>query len=121
MRSLFICLPLQSLAASSRVNTIKTKTVRPIAPCQPSTPVFFFGILKLILNRYWKDANFAAVDAIRLVAEKNKLTLAEISFRWLTHHSSLKRERGDAIVIGVSSATQLKSNLIDLDKGPLRE
>ena len=83
--------------------------------------LFFFGILIIISNRYWKDANFAAVNAIRLVAEKNRLALAEISFRWLTHHSFLKRERGDAIVIGVSSATQLKSNLIDLDKGPLRE
>ena len=31
---------------------------------------FAFGILIMISNRYWKDANFAAVDAIRLVAEK---------------------------------------------------
>ena len=45
--------------------------------------------------------------------------MAEIALRWISHHSMLKREHGDAIIIGASKVEQLQSNLDDLDKGPL--
>jgi len=72
-------------------------------------------------QRYWKDEYFQALELIRPVAEKHGLTLAEISLRWMTHHSLLKREHGDAILIGASSLKQLRQNLVDLEKGPLPE
>lgn len=37
------------------------------------------------------------------------------------HHSQLKGEHRDAVIIGASSAKQLESNLVDLEKGPLLE
>jgi len=74
---------------------------------------------KMYRQRYWNDEYFKALELIKPVAEKNRLTLAEISLRWMTHHSLLKREHGDAILIGASSVKQLQQNLIDLDKGPL--
>lgn len=37
----------------------------------------------------------------------------------MTHHSLLKRENGDAIIIGASSTKHLEENLADLEKGPL--
>jgi len=74
---------------------------------------------KLYRQRYWHDAYFKALESIKPVAEKQGLTLAEISLRWITHHSMLKQEHGDAVLIGASSVNQLKHNLIDLDKGPL--
>jgi len=76
---------------------------------------------KTYRQRYWKDDYFKALELIRPLAEKHGLTLAEISLRWLTHHSLLKREMGDAILIGASSVKQLQQNLIDLEKGPLPE
>jgi len=53
------------------------------------------------------------------VVKKYSLTEAESALRWITHHSLLKREFGDAIIIGASSATQLEENLANLEKGPL--
>ncbi|KAI6941567.1 hypothetical protein KC355_g15530 [Hortaea werneckii] len=69
--------------------------------------------------RYWNDAYFNALDLLRPVAKKHGLTEAECALRWMTHHSQLKRENGDAIIIGASSTKHIEQNLIDLEKGPL--
>ena len=39
----------------------------------------------------------------------------------MSHHSALKREYGDSVIIGASSLKHIKENLEDLEKGPLRE
>ncbi|THU78598.1 hypothetical protein K435DRAFT_699777, partial [Dendrothele bispora CBS 962.96] len=52
-------------------------------------------------------------------AEKHNLTLTEIALRWVSHHSALKREYGDAVIIGASSVKHIEENMNDLDKGPL--
>lgn len=51
----------------------------------------------------------------------NGLTFAECALRWMMHHSQLKGEYHDAVVIFASSAKQLESNLVDLEMGPLQE
>lgn len=72
-------------------------------------------------DRYFRDSNFQALQLIEPVAKKHGLSLLEIAFRWCRHHSKLKMTDGgnDGMVIGVSSLDQLKSNLIDIEKGPL--
>jgi len=70
-------------------------------------------------NRYWNDSYFKALEKIGPVANKHNLTLAEVALRWMSHHSLLSREKGDAILIGASSIEHLESNLVDLEKGPL--
>jgi aflatoxin B1 aldehyde reductase len=73
-------------------------------------------------DRYFKDATFEALRLVEPVAEKHNLTLLEIALRWCVHHSELKtRVKGgnDGVIIGVSSQSQLESNLRDLEKGPL--
>ncbi|SMR45464.1 unnamed protein product [Zymoseptoria tritici ST99CH_3D1] len=74
-------------------------------------------------KRYFQDATFDALRLIEPVAEKHNLTLLEIGFRWVVHHSKLKVQDGgnDGIIIGVSSLAQLESNLKDIEKGPLPE
>ncbi|RFU33148.1 hypothetical protein B7463_g3184, partial [Scytalidium lignicola] len=72
-------------------------------------------------NRYWNDAYFDALDILRPVAQKHGLSEAECALRWMANHSLLKREYGDAIIIGASSAAQLEENLTNLEKGPLPE
>jgi aflatoxin B1 aldehyde reductase len=52
--------------------------------------------------RYWNDAYFDALDILRPVAAKHGLTEAECALRWMTHHSLLKREFGDGIIIGAT-------------------
>ncbi|TFK72502.1 Aldo/keto reductase [Pluteus cervinus] len=74
---------------------------------------------KMYRNRYWNEAYFDALASIRVVAEKHSLTLPEIALRWISHHSLMKREHGDAVLIGASSLVHIRRNLIDLEKGPL--
>lgn len=70
-------------------------------------------------GRYWNDAYFDALDVIRPVAKKLGMTTAEAAVRWVSHHSLMKREHGDSVIIGASSAHQLEENLTNLEKGPL--
>ncbi|KAF8318756.1 Aldo/keto reductase [Clavulina sp. PMI_390] len=70
-------------------------------------------------ERYWTDSYFQALDQIEVVAKKHNLTLAEVALRWMTNHSLLKKEHGDAIIIGASSVNHIEQNLLDLEKGPL--
>ncbi|KAF9451204.1 Aldo/keto reductase [Macrolepiota fuliginosa MF-IS2] len=72
-------------------------------------------------GRYWKEPYFKAINSIRAVAVKHGLTTAEVALRWVSHHSFLKREYGDSILIGASSLEHIEQNLIDLEKGPLPE
>ncbi|KAF2464734.1 aflatoxin b1-aldehyde reductase [Lindgomyces ingoldianus] len=70
-------------------------------------------------GRYWNEPYFAALDVIRPVADKLGMTIAEAALRWSSHHSLMKRENGDAVIIGASSAAQLEENLRYLEKDPL--
>lgn len=69
--------------------------------------------------RYWNDPMFDALDSIRPLAKKLGMTTAEAALRWLNHHSTMKKEFGDTIVVGASSAKQLEGNLLSLEQGPL--
>ncbi|KAH9204792.1 NADP-dependent oxidoreductase domain-containing protein [Leptodontidium sp. 2 PMI_412] len=76
---------------------------------------------KVTQGRYINDSYFDALDLIKEVADKHRLTIAEIALRWLEHHSLLKEQFGDAIIIGSSSLKHVQENLADLEKGPLPE
>ncbi|EIW65256.1 Aldo/keto reductase [Trametes versicolor FP-101664 SS1] len=71
--------------------------------------------------RYWKEPYSKALAAIEEVSKKHGLTLAEVALRWISHHSLLRAEHGDAVLIGASSVKHIKENLVDLEKGPLPE
>jgi len=72
-------------------------------------------------QRYWNDKYFTALDMIKAVGEKHGLSMTEISLRWMSHHSFLKRQFDDAILIGASSINHIEQNLVDLEKPPLPE
>jgi aflatoxin B1 aldehyde reductase len=77
---------------------------------------------KMYRMRYWNDAYFDALDILRPVAKKHGLTEAECALRWMTHHSLLKKEHGDGILIGASSTKHIEENLKILDDpNPLPE
>lgn len=71
------------------------------------------------LKHLWNVGYDDAMDIIRPVAEKLGLTVAEMALRWLVHHSKLRQELSDAIILGAGSVKNLESNLTDLEKGPL--
>ena len=70
-------------------------------------------------ERYWNEEMFDALEILRDAAKKNGLSEAECALRWIVHHSLLKADLGDAVIIGASSVKQLEENLLNLEKGPL--
>lgn len=74
---------------------------------------------KMYRRRYWNEEYFNALDALRPVAMKHGLSEAECALRWMNWHSQMKREHGDAIIIGASSVKHMQENMVDLEKGPL--
>ena len=43
----------------------------------------------------------------------------EAALRWCLHHSALKKELGDGVIVGASKIEQMKANLEACDHGPL--
>ncbi|KAJ7645198.1 NADP-dependent oxidoreductase domain-containing protein, partial [Mycena polygramma] len=71
--------------------------------------------------RYWNDANFKALDILRAAIAPHGLTESEAALRWLAHHSVLKKEFGDVIIVCAGGKKHFEENLSALDKGPLPE
>ncbi len=82
-------------------------------------PNFFLG--KHNRSRYWQSAHFDALEIVRDAASSHGLSEIECTMRWLKHHSIIKAELGDGIVIGAADVKQLREVLGDLEKGPLPE
>ncbi|EJD00801.1 Aldo/keto reductase [Fomitiporia mediterranea MF3/22] len=72
-------------------------------------------------HRFWNEPYFKALEIIKNASGKAGLTMAEVALRWLSHHSLMKKENGDAILIGASSLKHIEQNLVDLEKGPLSD
>lgn len=70
-------------------------------------------------GRYWNDAMFDALDILKPVAGKHDLTESQCALRWLTHHSSMSKEKGDAVIVGASNTKHLEANLKALNEGSL--
>lgn len=74
---------------------------------------------KMYRKRYWNQTYFDALEVVRPAAEAHGLTLSEVALRWMTHHSKLDKQHGDAILIGASSTKHIEQNLVDLEKSAL--
>ncbi|KAJ7046734.1 Aldo/keto reductase [Mycena alexandri] len=72
---------------------------------------------KMYRDRYLRNGNFDALNHLKEVAAQHDLRLTEIALRWCQHHSVLGE--GDGVILGASSASQLKQNCEDSAKGPL--
>jgi aflatoxin B1 aldehyde reductase len=74
---------------------------------------------KMYRQRYWNEQYFQALEIVEKAAKEAGLTLGECALRWMSHHSQMKKEHGDSVIIGASSVKHLEENLNDLEKGPL--
>lgn len=55
------------------------------------------------------------------IAQSENISKAELAYRWVNHHSALKKEHGDGIVFGGSSLEQINQTTQYLKAGPLSE
>uniref|UniRef100_A0A8B9HIT4 Aldo-keto reductase family 7 member A2 n=1 Tax=Astyanax mexicanus TaxID=7994 RepID=A0A8B9HIT4_ASTMX len=76
-------------------------------------------------DRYWNESHFYAIDgvlkALQAAYGSQKPTLTSAAMRWMYHHSELKGDLGDGVIIGMSSMEQLQENLTAAEEGPLKQ
>ncbi|KAF7304843.1 GTP binding [Mycena kentingensis (nom. inval.)] len=75
---------------------------------------------KMYRERYLRQGNFDALNVVKDVAAKHNLSMVEVALRWMQHHTKIL-EPTDGVILGASSAAQLKENMEYSAKGPLPE
>lgn len=70
-------------------------------------------------NRYWKKSYFDAVEIVKAACAQYGITTVEATYCWMAHHSMLREDRGDAIIIGASKLNHLIQNMETMKAGPL--
>jgi aflatoxin B1 aldehyde reductase len=54
------------------------------------------------------------------IAEKEGVSKALLAYRWISYHSALKPEYGDALILGASRTEQIRESVGGLKEGPLK-
>ncbi|XP_039468792.1 uncharacterized protein LOC116313678 [Oreochromis aureus] len=74
-------------------------------------------------DRYWKKSHFQATEVVLQALEtaygSEKPSLTSAAMRWMYHHSQLKGDLGDGVIIGMLSMEQLQQNMAAAEEGPL--
>ncbi|XP_041130790.1 aflatoxin B1 aldehyde reductase member 4-like [Polyodon spathula] len=90
---------------------------------QPSGRFFGNDWAKAYKARYWKKHHFQAIDLVKNALQaaygSSKPTMTSAALRCLYHHSQLQGERGDGVILGMSTMEQLKQNLAAMEEEPL--
>ncbi|KAF8892595.1 hypothetical protein BD779DRAFT_1197069 [Infundibulicybe gibba] len=47
-------------------------------------------------------------SSIQNITQSHGLSVSEVAFRWLSHHSRLNRKFGDSVIIGVSTLDHMR-------------
>jgi aryl-alcohol dehydrogenase-like predicted oxidoreductase len=69
---------------------------------------------QMYLDRYWHDADFAAVEKLRAIAERAGRSLLSLALNWMYCHTPI-----DCIILGASRVEQLEQDLAALRDGKL--
>ncbi|XP_064391547.1 aflatoxin B1 aldehyde reductase member 2-like isoform X2 [Halichondria panicea] len=76
-------------------------------------------------DRFWRESVFRGVECVRGALDEcygvGVVSLVRAAFRWLNHHSQLRPEHGDAVIIGCSKVEHLLANLEACKEGPLHK
>ncbi|XP_067098303.1 aflatoxin B1 aldehyde reductase member 3 [Osmerus mordax] len=74
-------------------------------------------------DRYWKQSHFQAIDLVMKAMETaygaDRPSMTSAALRWMYHHSQLRGDLGDGVIIGMSTMEQLQQNLSASEEGPL--
>jgi len=74
---------------------------------------------ELYIAMYSKDTLFNALDEWGAIAQDAGISKAALAYRWIAYHSALRKEHGDAIIVGASKVAQLEESLGAIEEGPL--
>jgi aflatoxin B1 aldehyde reductase len=74
---------------------------------------------QLYRSRYLNPAYLEALGAMHQACEQAGVSPISAALRWLAHHSKLRGEAQDGIILGASSPAHLTQNLAAVGEGPL--
>ncbi len=69
---------------------------------------------QMYLDRYWHEANFAALTELNALAAAANRSLVSVALNWILHHTPV-----DSIILGASKLSHLQENLRTLGDGAL--
>lgn len=72
-------------------------------------------------SMYVKPSYLEALGEWERIANDEGTSKADLAYRWVSYHSPLKTEQGDALIVGASSFEQLEQTAQGLKKGPLKK
>lgn len=72
-------------------------------------------------DMYMKPAYLEALEKWEETAAQEGVSRAELAYRWVAANSPLKREYGDAIIVGASSVRQVDETIRGIRKGGVSE
>jgi len=81
---------------------------------------FTQGRLQMYRQMYVKPSYLEALSDWQNVAEDEGCSKAELGYRWVSFHSPLKEEDGDAIIFGGSKLSQVEETIQSIRRGPLK-
>ncbi len=79
------------------------------------------GAGDMYTNMYLKESLLDALDGWEVIAKDAGISEAALAYRWITYHSTLKKENGDAVIMGATKISQLEETLENIERGPLDE
>jgi aryl-alcohol dehydrogenase-like predicted oxidoreductase len=76
---------------------------------------------KMMNTLYNKPSMLEFLTGFGKLASDEKISQAELAYRWIVYHSHLDGEFGDGIIVGSRFGDQLTATIEGLKKGPLSE
>jgi aflatoxin B1 aldehyde reductase len=71
------------------------------------------------LERYWKPEYFDVLQELQQACSDSGIQPVQVAMSWLVHHSRMQDDRGDGIILGVSSVDHLVQNMAACAQPPL--
>ena len=71
------------------------------------------------VERYWKQAYFDVLQELQEACDASAVEPVDVAMSWLVHHSLMDADRGDGIILGVSSVAHLQQNMAACAQAPL--
>lgn len=74
---------------------------------------------KVLRPMYDKPSYMKMLEEFGKLSEESGVSRTGLAYRWVRHHSFLKAELGDEMIIGGTTAEQVANSLKELEGGPL--
>lgn len=76
---------------------------------------------KMYNGMYNRTKFLEALDEWAHIASEEKISKAELAYRWVAYHSELRADQGDAVCVGARNFEQLRETVRALRAGPLSD